>query len=80
MAYERLQAIVGTAIVDTRFRQGLLHKRSEVLNDFGLTDEECQAVSSIQAETIEGFASELHRWISNRMQMTRMVPAMSRMS
>jgi hypothetical protein len=80
MAYERLQAIVGTAIVDTSFRQSLLHKNCDVLGEFGLTEEESEAVSSIHAETIEGFASELHRWISDRTQMPRMVPAMSGMN
>ena len=63
MAHERIQAIVGTALVDPRFRRGLLERRSGVLDGYGLTEEEAKAVSSIEANTLEAFACELDRWI-----------------
>ena len=78
MAHERLQAMVGTAIVDTRFRQSLLNRRADAISKFDLTPEESEAVCSIRAETIEAFASELHRWILGQGAMRRMTPAMAR--
>ncbi|HHX44099.1 MAG TPA: hypothetical protein GX714_08975 [Chloroflexi bacterium] len=64
MAHEALQAIVGTAIVDSTFRRNLLNRSPEVLRPFGLTPEESAAVEHIRAQTIEGFARELHGWIT----------------
>lgn len=60
MAYESLQAIVGTAIVDSKFRRNLLSGSPEVLNEFHLTTEETEALSSIRAKTFHGFATQLH--------------------
>jgi len=64
MAHEALQAIVGTAIVDSAFRRNLLNRSPEALRLFELTPEESAAVLHIDARTIEGFARELHGWIT----------------
>ncbi len=64
MAHEALQAIVGTAIVDSTFRHSLLNRSPEALRRFELTPEESAAVQHINAKTIEGFARELHGWIT----------------
>jgi hypothetical protein len=64
MAYETLQAIVGTALVDSTFRRGLLDKSPDALSRFELTPEESAAIESIKARTFQGFAKELHGWIS----------------
>jgi hypothetical protein len=64
MAHETLQAIVGTAIVDSRFRSRLLARAPEALHGFELTAEESEAISAIRAKTFRGFVSELHGWIS----------------
>lgn len=64
MSFETLQAIVGTAIVDSRFCRGLLEKRPDILSSFNLTPEESEAIASIRAKTIQGFANELQGWIS----------------
>jgi hypothetical protein len=64
MAHEALQAIVGTAIVDSSFRHNLLNRSPEALRRFELTPEESAAVQHINAKTIEGFARELHGWIT----------------
>jgi hypothetical protein len=63
MAYETLQAIVGTAIVDSRFRRNLLSGSQEALSGFRLTAEETAALCSIRAKTFHGFATQLHDWI-----------------
>jgi len=62
--HETLQCIVGTAIVDSRFRQELLAQPASALRGFELTPEEREAVGAIRASTIQGFAQELHGWIS----------------
>lgn len=64
MAHEVLQAIVGTAIVDSSFRSSLLNRSPEALRRFELTPEESAAVQHIDAQTMEGFARELHGWIT----------------
>ncbi len=66
MAYETLQTIVGTALVDSRFRHNLLDRAPDVLNDFALTPEESAVIKSIRAKTFQGFVSELHGWISRQ--------------
>ena len=62
--YEALQHVVGTAIVDARFRQQLLAKSTAALSDFDLTREEREAIGCVHAHTMQGFAQELHGWIS----------------
>lgn len=69
MAYERLQAVVGTAIVDPKFRYGLLEKSPGVLSAFGLTSEESHVISSIKADTLQGFATQLEHWMDARSPM-----------
>jgi len=64
MAYEALQAIVGTALVDSRFRARLLNHAPDVLRGFPLTPEESAMLTAIRARTFQGFVNELHSWIS----------------
>ena len=59
MMHERLQAVVGTALVDSKFRQGLLRKSPDILSGFGLSPEESQIVLTIKADTLQGFAREI---------------------
>ena len=66
MAHEALQMVVGTAIVDSHFRRGLLTKSADILHEFPLSDEESQAIISSQADTFQALASELNQWINNR--------------
>ena len=61
--HEALQYVVGTAIVDARFREQLLSRSSPSLNGFGLSREEQEAICSVRSQTMEGFARELHHWI-----------------
>ncbi len=65
MAYESLQAVVGTAVIDTAFRNALLNgSRSRVISGFNLSREEVDAVMGIRADSLEQFAGQLHQWIS----------------
>ncbi len=64
MAYESLQALIGTAVTDSEFRKALLNgSRSHAVQNFELTHEELDAVMAIRAETLEQFAGQLDRWI-----------------
>lgn len=69
MAYETLQAVVGTAIVDSRFRRSLLAKKTDALQGFELTKEESAAIAQSEATTIQGFAQDLHGWITRRVSL-----------
>ena len=65
MAYESLQAVVGTAVIDMGFRKALLNgSRRRVISTFDLTHEEVDAVMGIRAESLEQFACQLDQWIS----------------
>jgi hypothetical protein len=65
MPYESLQAVVGTAVIDSGFRKALLNgSRQRVIQQFGLTNEETRAVMEIRADSLEQFAGQLDRWIS----------------
>lgn len=66
MSQQALQKLVGTAIVDRRFREGFLNgARRRLLTSFRLAHEEQETVLSIQADTVEGFAAELERRLLN---------------
>ena len=56
MAYENLQVVVGTAIVDSTFRRRLLNRSMEALQPFDLSSEEMDAIRSLHEDTFEGFA------------------------
>lgn len=65
MAFEILQALVGTAVIDANFRTALLDgSRRLAVKNFGLTREEMDAVMSIRADTLEQFAGQLDQWIT----------------
>ncbi len=65
MPYESLQAVVGTAVIDTGFRRALLNgQRRQVVQSFNLTNEELDAVMAIRAKSLEQFAGQLDLWIA----------------
>ncbi|NLG29048.1 MAG: hypothetical protein GX557_14140 [Chloroflexi bacterium] len=70
MAFESLQAVIGTAIVDSRFRSSLLSKQIDALEDFDLSREECVAIEQSKATTIQGFAQDMQSWIARRLTST----------
>lgn len=64
MAYESLQAVIGTAVIDPDFRKALLNgSRQRVIQPFNLSRAEVDAVMGIRADTLEQFAGQLDRWI-----------------
>jgi len=64
MAYEALQAVIGTAVIDRAFCQALLHgPRRRVVKDFHLSLEEMDALLAIRAGTLEQLARQLDEWI-----------------
>ncbi len=66
MAYESLQAVIGTAVIDSTFRKDPLNgSRHQVIASFGLTREEVDAVMGIRADSLEQFAGQLDRWIAH---------------
>ncbi len=65
MAYESLQAVVGTAVIDSGFRRALLNgSPRHVISTFNLSPKEIDAVMSIRADSLEQFAGQLDQWIS----------------
>lgn len=67
MSHRALQNLVGRAIVDRDFRDQLLNgNREQVMADFNLADDEVSAISSIEAHSLEAFASELDDWLEDR--------------
>lgn len=75
MAFESLQALVGTAIVDSRFRTSLLNKQPDALQAFDLSREETVAIAQSQATTIQGFAQDMQSWIARRLTTTASSPS-----
>jgi hypothetical protein len=64
MSERALQALIGHAIVDKKFRDQLLNGgRERLLEEFELTETERDVLRSIQAQTFEEFASQVHMWI-----------------
>lgn len=67
MSYHSLQAVIGSAVVDSEFRKGLLNgSRLRIISNFNLTPEETNAVMGIRAETLEHFAGQLDRWMTTQ--------------
>lgn len=67
MSRRELNRLIGTAMVETRFREVLLSdQREEALAAFDLTPEEKAILLNIQASTLQGFAQALYGWMSAR--------------
>ena len=64
MSQMALHALVGTALTDRKFCNDLLNgRRHTLLSEFDLTDEERQAVTVVNAESIQEFAAQLCEWL-----------------
>jgi hypothetical protein len=64
MLHESLQAVIGTAVIDTEFRKALLNgSRQRVIQRFNLSREEFDAVMGVRANSLEQFAGQLDQWI-----------------
>ena len=64
MLHESLQAVIGTAVIDTEFRKALLNgSRQHVIQRFNMSREEFDAVMHVRADSLEQFAWQLDQWI-----------------
>ncbi len=64
MSAQSIQAIIGLALTDTKFREGLLNgSRRRMLQAFPLSGEEIEAIMAIRSESLEQFAGELHKFL-----------------
>lgn len=66
VALETLNELVGTAVVDRRFRRALLRDPRRVAIGFGLAPDEVEAVAQIRAANLDDFAQQLHHWVKHR--------------
>ena len=64
MSVEAVQMIVGTAVIDRRFRQTLLEKPAAAIKPFELAPDEYAVVLAIEANTLEQFARKIDEWIT----------------
>lgn len=71
MATNGLGCLIMTAVVDQAFREQLLTAPADILSSFDLTDDEKQVLTSIQANSLTEFATELHRWLEERNPLAR---------
>jgi hypothetical protein len=64
MSQIALHTLVGTALTDSKFCHDLLNgRRHSLLPEFDFTDEEQEAVLTIQADSIQAFAAQLCQWL-----------------
>ncbi|MBI3944262.1 MAG: hypothetical protein HY326_14685 [Chloroflexi bacterium] len=64
MSSETLQAIIGTAVIDSDFCQQLLVDPIRILNRFDLTYAERMVICRAQAQTLEDLAEALDSWLT----------------
>ncbi len=60
MSARGMQMLIASSIVDRRQQAALLERRSEAYMGFDLTDEEIDALLSIDAATLQEFAWRAH--------------------
>ncbi|MFQ5855708.1 MAG: Os1348 family NHLP clan protein [Anaerolineae bacterium] len=58
-----LQAIIGTATIDSAFRRRLLESPASIVDEFTLTPTEREAVLAIRADSLSDFATKLGAWV-----------------
>ncbi len=64
MSHRILRRIISIAITDPKFRNDLINgRRSDLLVEFDLTDEECKALMAIEANSLREFATQLEGWL-----------------
>ena len=65
--YSNLALLVGDAGLNKKFRSKLLNgDRSRIIAAYDLSDEEREAILSIQANTLPDFAEALLLWLKNK--------------
>jgi hypothetical protein len=64
MSKEAMQTIIGKAVSDDKFREGLFANPDKALQGYDLTEAESAALKEIDAETMESMAGSLDERIS----------------
>jgi hypothetical protein len=64
MSKEAVQAVIGKAVTDSKFREELFANPEQVLAGYELTEGEISALKAIDAETMESLAGSLDERIS----------------
>ncbi len=63
MPPEDIESVIGNAIIDKDFLGRLLGgDRAALLSKFNLTQEELQMLMGVHAESLAGFAGQVHAW------------------
>ncbi len=66
MSDNTLNSIMCLALIDGKFRDGLLTDAGNVVCDFDLESEEQDILTAIKADCVTDFARELHAWMVDR--------------
>jgi hypothetical protein len=67
MSQVTLKRLIGTALVDREFCDGLMNgKRRTLLAGFNLTAEEHAVIASSKAESVQELASSVHDWLKDQ--------------
>jgi len=67
MSQMALKRLIGAALVDRELCKGLMNgKRSMLLADFDLTDEEREVVASFETDSVRELASSVHNWLKEQ--------------
>lgn len=64
MSKEAVQAVIGKAVTDSKFREELFANPDQALSGYELTEAEMGALKRVDAETLESFAGTLDERIS----------------
>jgi hypothetical protein len=64
MSKEGVQAVIGKAVTDSKFREELFANPDQALSGYELTEAEIAALRNVDAETLESFAGTLDERIS----------------
>jgi len=64
MAHMALRRLIGAALVDRELSDGLMNgKRSALMTEFDLSDEERRVVASFESDSVWELASSVHTWL-----------------
>jgi len=66
MSDQTLNNIMCMALIDGKFRRGLLSNPAKVVSDFDLDAEERDVLRTIKADSVTEFARKLHSWMVQR--------------
>ncbi len=67
MSHVALRGLIGAALVDRDLCDGLMNgRRSVLLDEFDLSDEEREVVASFEDGSVRDLAGSVHDWLKER--------------